>query len=131
MDNQILENSITQLKKELRTTRIFCIVSSVLTVLVLVGGIYVFCKLQPALKVVEQTGPIIQEMEKLDMASVNTTLEQVNTALEKMDWEKVSEAVEDLDTEELSKGIERLNKVIDVLEGVGEKFSSLKGFFGN
>ena len=127
----ILENSITQLKKELRTTRIFCIVSSVLTVLVLVGGIYVFCKLQPALKVVEQTGPIIQEMEKLDMASVNTTLEQVNSALEKMDWEKVSEAVEDLDTEELSKGIERLNKVIDVLEGVGDKFSSLKGFFGN
>ena len=154
MDNQISENSLEQLKKELRTTRIFCIISSVLTGALLLGGILVYGQLKPILIIAEQTGPVLEELAGLDIDSVNATLTQVNStlgsvnwkevsnAVESVDWQNVSDtigeldveafnnAVENLDTGELSKAIERLNKVIDVLESWGEKLGSIKGLFG-
>lgn len=154
MDNQISENSLEQLKKELRTTRIFCIISSVLTGALLLGGILVYGQLKPVLMVVEQTNPVIEELAGLDIDSVNATLTQMSSTLGSVNWKEVSDAVEsvdwqnvsdtigeldvdafndavkNLDTGELSKAIERLNKVIDVLEGWGEKLGSIKGLFG-
>lgn len=154
MNNQMPENSLEQLKKELRMTRIFCLVSSVLTCALLVGGILIYTQIKPVMDVVKDATPVINELAKIDMNGVNTTLEQVRGTLESVDWEGVSDAVgsvewqevsktisgidveafnkavEDLDTKELSKAIERLNNVIDVLEGWGEKLGSIKGLFG-
>ena len=154
MNNQMPENSLEQLKKELRITRIFCIISSVLTCTLFVGGILIYTQIKPVMDIVKDATPIINELAKIDMNSVNTTLEQVSNTLESVDWEGVSDAVgsvewqevsetisgidaeafnkavEDLDTKELSKAIERLNNVIDVLEGWGEKLGSIKGLFG-
>ncbi len=153
MENQVLEKNLEQLKKELRATRIFCIISSILTCALLIGGIYVYGQMRPVLGVVEQMGPVAEELKGLDIDSVNATLEQVNTTLGSVNWQEVSDAVgnvdwkgvsdtiseldveafndavEDLDTEELSKAIERLNGIIDVLEGWSEKFGSLTGLF--
>ena len=154
MNNQMTENSLEQLKKELRTTRIFCLISSILTGMLLVGGILIYTQIKPVLDVVKDATPIVNELAKLDINSVNTTLEQVSGTLESVDWEGVStavgsvewqevsetisgidaeafnKAVEDLDTKELSKAIERLNSVIDALEDWGEKLGSIKGLFG-
>lgn len=154
MNNQMTENSLEQLKKELRTTRIFCLISSILTGMLLVGGILIYTQIKPILDVVKDATPIVNELAKLDINSVNTTLEQVSGTLESVDWEGVStavgsvewqevsetisgidveafnKAVEDLDTQELSKAIERLNSVIDALEDWGEKLGSIKGLFG-
>jgi len=154
MENSKLEESLVTLKKELLVTRIFCIVSSVLTAGLLLGGIFLYVQIKPVLQVVEKTGPVIEELSELDTKQVNLTLEQINAtlgsvnwqevsnAIENVDWQKVSDtigeldveafnnAVEDLDTKELSKAIERLNSVIDTLEGWGEKLGSIKGLFG-
>ena len=154
MENSKLEESLLSLKKELIVTRIFCIISSILTIALLSGGIIVYVQMKPVFQVVEKTGPVIEELSELDTESVNLTLEQINTtlgsvnwqevsnAIEDVDWKNVSDtigkldveafnnAVEDLDTKELSKAIERLNGVIDTLEGWGEKLGSIKGLFG-
>ena len=154
MNNEIAENSLEQLKKELRITRIFCLISSVLTCTLLMGGILIYTQIKPVLDVVRDATPIMNELAELDINSVNTTLEKVSSTLDSVDWEGVSDAVgsvqwkevsetisgidveafnkavEDLDTREFSKAIERLNKVIDVLEGWGEKLGSIKGLFG-
>ena len=49
MENQVLEKNLEQLKKELRATRIFCIISSILTCALLIGGIYVYGQMRPVL----------------------------------------------------------------------------------
>lgn len=154
MEKQMPENSLEQLRKELRITRVVCIVSSVLTSALLLGGILLYGQMRPVLEMTKETGPIIEELAELDIESVNMTLEQVgntlgsvdwkevSNAIESVDWQQVSDtigeldveafnnAVEDLDTKEFSKAIERLNKVIDVLEGWGDKLGSIKGIFG-
>lgn len=154
MEKQMPENSLEQLRKELRITRVVCIVSSVLTSALLLGGIFLYGQMRPVLELTKETGPIIEELAELDIESVNMTLEQVgntlgsvdwkevSNAIESVDWQQVSDtigeldvetfnnAVEDLDTKEFSKAIERLNKVIDVLEGWGDKLGSIKGIFG-
>ena len=154
MEKQMPENSLEQLRKELRITRVVCIVSSVLTSALLLGGILLYGQMRPVLELTKETGPIIEELAELDIESVNMTLEQVgntlgsvdwkevSNAIESVDWQQVSDtigeldvetfnnAVEDLDTKEFSKAIERLNKVIDVLEGWGDKLGSIKGIFG-
>ena len=104
MENSKLEESLRLLKKELVVTRIFCIISSILAIVLLSGGIWVYVQMKPVFQVVEKTGPVIEELSELD--------------------------TESLDTEELSKAIERLNSVIDTLESWGEKLGSIKGLFG-
>ncbi len=154
MEKQMPENSLEQLRKELRITRVVCIVSSVLTSALLLGGIFLYGQMRPVLELAKENGPMIEELAELDIESVNMTLEQVgntlgsvdwkevSNAIESVDWQQVSDtigeldveafnnAVEDLDTKEFSKAIERLNKVIDVLEGWGDKLGSIKGIFG-
>lgn len=153
MEKQMPENILEQLRKELRITRVVGIVSSVLTGALLFGGIVLYGQMRPVLELAKETGSIIEELAELDIESVNMTLEQVgntlgsvdwkevSNAIESVDWQQVSDtigeldveafnnAVEDLDTKEFSKAIERLNKVIDVLEGWGEKLGSIKGIF--
>ena len=126
-----------KLAKELRATRIFCIISSLLTVCLLAGGFFVWNKVQPVISVLQEAKPVMEQLSELDVEEMNRTLEQVNVTLESVDWQQVSEAlgeldvdaineaVEGLDTEELTKAVENLNKVVSVLEKWGNKWSSL------
>ncbi len=136
MGNCNSELDVKQLTKELRVTRIFCVVSSMLTVCLLVGGIFLFMNLQPIFTFLQEAQPVMEQMAALDVEEVNHTLEQVNVTLESVDWQMVSEslgeldveainaAIEGLDTEELTKAIENLNKTAEMLESLGEKLRS-------
>lgn len=139
---QILE----KLRKELRTTRIFCAISSVLTLLLLVGGcIAVVIAQDYAGKVqeyAEEVTPVIEQLAKLDVEEFNLTMENVNTSLQSVDWEQVAaslealdvdalnEAIENLDTEELTEALKNLNDVSATLRVVGDKVSSWTSVFG-
>lgn len=139
---QILE----KLRKELRTTRIFCAISSVLTILLLVGGCFVVGMARDYVgKVqvyVEELTPVIQELSKLDVEEFNLTMENVNASLQSVDWEQVSvsldkldveainETIEDLDTEELTEALKNLNDASDKLRAIGEKMASFPSLFG-
>ncbi len=128
---------VKQLTRELRITRIFCIISSTLTFCVLLGGFLVWMMLQPVVSIVQQAQPVMEQMVALDVEEINHTLEQVNITLESVDWQQVSDAlaeldveainsaIEGLDTEELTKAIENLNKTASLFESWGSKWSSI------
>lgn len=142
MNNQgkeiIPQTDMTKLSRELRVTRIFCMISSFLTVLVLVVGIFFFLALREA---VADAEPVIQQIAALDVDGFNLALEQLNTTLETVDLEQVSlaieqldvdalnTAIENLDTAELSKALENLNNAVNALEQLGQIFSRFTSFF--
>jgi len=137
MENKSNEVVMEKLTKELRITRIFCILSSLLTVCLLAGGFLVWNQVQPVISVLQEAKPVMEQLSELDVEEMNRTLEQVNVTMESVDWQQVSEAlgeldvnaineaVEGLDTQELTKAVENLNKVVSVLEKWGNKWSSL------
>lgn len=142
MNNQskevIPQTDLAKLSRELRTTRIFCMISSILTVLVLAGGTVFFLALRETRADAE---PVIRQIVALDIEGFNLALEQLNTTLESVDWEQVSlaieqldvdalnTAIENLDTAELSKALENLNNAVDALEQLGQIFSRFTSFF--
>lgn len=142
MSNQgkemIQQTDMAKLSRELRITRIFCIISSLLTAVALVGGIFLFAAFRQARTDAE---PVIQQIVALDIEGFNLALEQLNTTLENVDWEQVSQAIEqldvdalntaieNLDTAELSKALENLNNAVDALEQLGQIFSRLTSLF--
>lgn len=130
------------IKRELRLTRFFCIVSSILSVCLLAAVVFLVISLQPVFTFMEDTKPALEQLSKLDIDALNRTLEQVDTSLEQVDWEKlvdslerldveaINEAIRNLDTKELSIALEKLNKTTDALEAFGERLGSLSSLFG-
>ena len=139
MDYNAMDSSTSQLMKELRFTRIICIISSVLTFCLLIGGVFLFGKVQ---KLAEICEPAIEKISDVDVESLNETLDNVNASLESVDWEQVADvlgeldvdalnsAVEGLDTEELTEALQNLNDTVDKIKEVSEKMSSFGSMFG-
>lgn len=137
-DNDKLE----LLRKELRITRIFCILSSVLTVCLLVGIILLLGMMKPVYKFMEEAEPVLVQASKLDVETFNDTLGQMQEAFGKVDWEQLSDslnsldvdainnALEGLDMEEFSRSMTNLNDVIETLRDLGAKFNALSSVFG-
>lgn len=132
---------LNSLRKELRLTRVFCLISSILTVCLLISVIFLVNRLQPVYQFMEDTQPVLARIAELDTAAVNT-LEQLNVAVGDVDWEQLSgslgkldvdainEALENLDTEELTITLKNLNDAVDTLKNIGDKLSSLPAVFG-
>lgn len=155
MENHELEQSFRQLRKELRMTRIFCVISALLTAGLLVGGVFVYKQIQPVIEMIRDVQPVIEQLSSLDIEGINEALEQVNGTLDTIDWQMlddalgsidwqgvtdslsrldvdaINSAIEGLDIDGVSEAIENLNNAADVLEGLGEKFSSFGNLFGN
>lgn len=139
MDNNAMDFSTSQLMKELRFTRIVCIISSVLTFCLLVGGAFLYGKVQ---KLAEICEPAIEKMSDVDVESLNETLDNVNASLESMDWERVADVldeldvdalnsvIEGLDTEELTEALQNLNAIVEKIKELNEKVSSFGSMFG-
>ena len=104
-ENQEME----KLRRELRRTRVFCGITSVLVAALLVGGALVFTKVQ---SYVEAVLPLAEQLEQLDMEALN-------------------EAIAGLDTEELSEALEKLNQVTDTLESFGDSIRDFLSKFGS
>lgn len=125
MDNQ-------KLMKELKRTRIFCVISSVLTLCLLAGGVLLFGRVQ---ELVEICRPVAEQVAELDVESLNAALGHINASLETVDWEQVADtlgeldvdalnsAIEGLDTEGLSESLNNLNDAVEKIQEIREKMS--------
>lgn len=105
MNDMITDVTYERLAKELRMTRIFCLVSSLLTVGLLICGVLLILHMKPLYTWMEQTQPILVELAELDMESVNLTMAQMNHTLESIDWKQVSDAVVAVDWKQMSDAV--------------------------
>ena len=155
MENIATDPVVHQLMKELKVTQIICVVTSLLTICLLVGGILLFCRVRG---LAESCEPVVEKVAALDVESLNGTLSHINTSLETVDWEQVAQslgqldveainstiekldvdainsAIEGLDTEELTQSLKNLNdaveKIREISEKMGDMASRVGGFFG-
>lgn len=143
MEN-IAEASVTrQLMKELKFTRIICLISSALTLCLLAGGVLLYGRVQELAEICE---PVVEQVSRLDVEGLNSTMDNINDSLEAVDWQQVSDAlgeldvealnsaIEGLDTAELTESLQNLNDAVDTVKGLNEKLSekmnSLSSLFG-
>ena len=132
MDNITTDPGTQKLIKELRFTRIICMISSLLTLCLLAGGILLFGKVQ---ELAEVCRPVVEQVSRLDVERLNDTMEHVNASLESVDWEQVADAlgeldvealnsaIEGLDTEELSESLKNLNDAVEKVQEISEKMN--------
>ncbi|MCM1044268.1 MAG: hypothetical protein NC417_02050 [Candidatus Gastranaerophilales bacterium] len=130
------------IKKELRLTRFFCIVSSLLTLCLLAVIGLLAVKLQPIYLFIEEAKPALQQVKELDIGTMNRLLQDMETTVGQVDWneladsleqldiEEINQSLQSLDMEELSAALEHINKAADTMESLSEKFSSFSSLFG-
>ena len=125
------EEMLKSLRKELKFTRYCSLLVGMLLLLVIVGGIYVVNKMEPALAAVEKMQPAIEKIEQLDIDVLNEKMAQ-------LDIEGLNKIVEDLDAAELSETLKNINDATALLKEAGagiRDFSdsitdSFSGLFG-
>ena len=100
--------NLEKLRKELRMTRIFSSITSVLLICVLIGGFIIFSKMQDYMDTAMQL------------------VEELSAQLKQLDMDALNEAIAGLNTEELSKALENLNDAAETLENFS---GSIKNFF--
>ena len=132
MNNITTDPGTQKLMKELKFTRIICMISSLLTLCLLAGRILLFGKVQ---ELAEICRPVVEQVSKLDVESLNDTMDHINASLETVDWKQVADALEELDvealnsaieglaTEELSKSLKNLNDAVDKVQEISEMMS--------
>ncbi len=132
-DNQT-QDRMEKLASQLQITRIFCLVTSLLTILLLAGGGILYLKLQGMM---EKAEPVMEQISQVNVEALNGTLEQLEENIGKVDWGQVSDtlgrldvdalntAIENLDTQELSTSLANLN---DAVEAVREAKDAIQSF---
>lgn len=127
-----------KLSRELRMTRIFCGITSLFTVVLLVGGAILYMRLQG---MAERARPLVEQASRVDVEALNGTLQQIEETLGSVDWTQVSDtlgeldvealnaAIENLDTQELSTSLANLNDAVDAIQEVKEKLNSFLSIF--
>ena len=138
MNNNVTDPNIQRLIRELKITRIACIIVSVLTLCLLAGGVFLFGRVQRMAEICE---PVVEKISALDVESLNRTMDNVNASLEGVDWEQVAAAlekldvdalnaaIEGLDTAELTQSLKNLNEAVEKIRELSEKLSSLSSLF--
>ncbi|MDE6363951.1 MAG: hypothetical protein K2L86_06755 [Lachnospiraceae bacterium] len=143
MSEQIFEQQMKKLRRDLAFTRGMCIITSILTLLLICGGGYLFLRMQGVL---ENAQPILEQVAEVDMENVNETLWQIRTTLETVDLDHVvatmeqavetldeldidalNSAIEGLDTTELSEALTNLNDAVESLQRVEDSIGSVFG----
>ncbi|MDE7184757.1 MAG: hypothetical protein K2O40_09860 [Lachnospiraceae bacterium] len=143
MSEQIFEQQMKKLRRDLAFTRGVCIITSILTLLLICGGGYLFLRMQGVL---ENAQPILEQVAEVDMENVNDTLWQIRTTLETVDLDHVvatmeqavetldeldidalNSAIEGLDTTELSEALTNLNDAVESLQRVEDSIGSVFG----
>lgn len=138
-----MEQIMKKLRRELMFTRIMCMITSALTILLIAGGAYLFGQVRT---IVQQAQPVMEQVAAVDVENVNETLRQVRSSLENVDLEEVADtlrqavdtlngvdiealnnAIEGLDTEELSRTLANLNEAVESLHKMEASLNSLFG----
>ncbi len=159
MGQELNEQLINKLRKELLWTRIFSIISSVLMIVILVGAGIVFSKAVEYGKQVTayatqveqyiaEIKPTLDQLSKVDVVALNDTLVQtqavieevdwalINDSIASVDWEKVSKQLEELDVEALNEAVEgldteELSKSLETMNGVVDKLRGVADSISN
>lgn len=117
-------NATETLRKELKVTRIWCIISSVITFCLLAAMVVLLWKLQPAYEFMKEAGPAVrQTLEETDLSQLSQTLSG-------LDVEALNDTLSSLDTEELSTVMESINHVSELVDELNEKYDSMMSLFG-
>lgn len=136
---QTEESAIEALRKELRLTRIFSAVTSLLIIAVLVGGFWVCSEVKGY---VEEVWPLVEQLSTVDFAAINSTMEKLDQTVGTVDWEYMSqqlgalnvdainEAIEGLDTEELTKALANINEAAETLQKLSDGMKAFASKFG-
>lgn len=135
------ENNVEILKKELKFTRICCMVSSVLAVCLLAAVVILIVKLQPVYEFMNTAEPAIGKISEIDVETLNETIETLNGTMGEVDWESLSNSldaldveavnklIESYDPEEFSRTLDNLNSAIEMIGTISQKFGSLSSIF--
>lgn len=135
---QMQQEDMKKLFRELRITRILSTVSSLLAVLLLVGGGYLFFTIRDIMR---EARPAIEKISEVDMEDFNATLAHINETLETVDFEPVVQAIEELDVEglnsainsldmeEFSEALRNMNDAAEAFKKLSQSFESLTSFF--
>ena len=127
---------MNKLFRELRITRMVSIISSFLALLLLIWSGYLAYTVKGIVREVE---PAMEKIARVDVESLNATLEHVNETLETVDLEPVVQAIEELDVEglntaiesldmgELSEALKNLNDAADIFRQISQSFSESLG----
>lgn len=107
------EEMLKSLRKELKITRYCSLIVGMLLLLVIVGGIYVVNRMEPALTAIERMEPAIEKIEQLD-------IEVLNEKMAQLDIEGLNKIVENLDAAELSETLKNINDATALLKEAGE-----------
>lgn len=137
------EKLIRKLRREPLFTRIMCLITSALTILLLAGGAYL---LEQAKGIMMQVQPVLDQAAAVDVENVNETLRQVRESLEDVDLEQVAammeqavetldevdvealnDAISGLDTKELSRTMANLNDAVESLRSVEDSLNRIFG----
>ncbi len=136
---QTEESAIEALRKELRLTRIFSAVTSLLIIAVLVGGFWVCSEVKGY---VEEVWPLVEQLSTVDFAAISSTMEKLDQTVGTVDWEYMSqqlgalnvdainEAIEGLDTEELTKALANINEAAETLQKLSDGMKAFASKFG-
>ena len=136
---QTESSAIDALRRELRITRIFSAVTSILIVVMLAGG-FVVCN--EVKTYVDEVWPLVEQLSTVDFAAISSTMENLEQTVGTVDWEYMSkqlgalnvdainEAIEGLDTEELTKALANINEAAETLQKLSDGMKAFASKFG-
>jgi hypothetical protein len=131
-----------ELKRELKFTRICCMVSGALTLCLLAAVVMLIVRLQPVYEFISISEPVLEKLAEVDIDTLNSTMETVNDTIGEVDWdsltnslseidvEAVNELLDNYDPEEFSRTLDNLNSAIETFGSLSQKFSSVTSIFG-
>ncbi len=133
---------LTMLRRELKRTRIFCTVSSVLSACLLVCMAIIAIQIRPVIAYASQTNDKLEQLAQFtreakpllaDLSQFTQDIHVGISQLSEVDTDALNaalESLEALDTEELSETLKNLNNVADALTNISDRFHSAFPIFG-
>ncbi len=127
---------LKKFRRELAITRLMCIVTSILIVCLLAGGVYVLRQVQPILEqaaavdvenINETLSQVKSSLENVNLKQAAETMQQVAETIESVDLEAWNNAIDGLDTAELSKTLANLNDAVESLRQIETSINSVFG----
>lgn len=128
---EVSEKLIRKLQRDLWVTRLFAAFSSLLMIVILAGGYYLYQVVQVYVKqaegyvteimtYAETVKPALDQLSQVDVEALKGTMEQMSVAFAEIDFEKLAEQIESLDVESINYKIDALN-----VEAINEKINAL------
>lgn len=140
---EVSERLIKKLQRDLWMTRLFAMFSSLLMIVILAGGYYLYQVVQVYVKqaegyvteivtYAESVKPALDQLSQIDTENLTKMAEQISAAFAEIDFEKLANQIESLNVDAINEKInaldvESLNAKIYALdiEGINETMENL------